>query len=152
MALRFEFESFGDKLISREILDMGDRALDARPAFRLIADDFREFEAERFDAEGNGTWEPLALSTVAEKARRGQDPRILHATLQLRNSLTKKGAKYSYSRIFREFILFGTSHPAGGYLQKGTEHMPARKPLGFTEPQKVVVLKRLQRHIVEAKG
>jgi phage gpG-like protein len=152
MPLRFEFEAHGDKLVSRELLDMGDRALDARPAFRLIADDFREFEAERFDSRGEGTWAPLAASTVREKAQRGLDPRVLHATSALRISLTKKLAKGSYSRVFPNFMLFGSTVPYAHFLQTGTRAMPARKPLGFTEAQKVTVLKRLQRHVVESKS
>jgi Phage virion morphogenesis family len=152
MPLRFEFEAEGDKLVSRELLDMGDRALDARPAFRLIADDFREFEAARFDSRGEGTWVPLAPATIREKAERGLDPRVLHATGQLRASLTKKGAKGSYSRIFPSFMLFGSTVPYAKYLQTGTRFMPPRKPLGFTEPQKITVLKRLQRHVVESKS
>lgn len=152
MPLRFEFEAHGDKLVSREILDMGDRALDARPAFRLIVDDFREFEAARFDSRGEGTWAPDRLSTITAKARSGQDPRVLHATLRLRRSLTKKGAEGSYSRIFPTFMLFGSTVPYAKYLQGGTRFMPPRKPLGFIEAQKVTALKRLQRHVVESKS
>ncbi len=148
VALRFEFEAHGDKLVSREILDMGDRALDARPAFRLIADDFRQFERARFDSRGEGTWRPLAPSTIAEKARKGQDPRILHATGRLRASLTEREDPDAYERIFPNFMLFGSSVPYAHYLQTGTRKMPARKPLGFTEEQKVTTLKHLQRYIV----
>jgi hypothetical protein len=148
MALKFTFEAHGDTLVSRELLDLGDRALDARPAFRLIADDFRAFEEARFDSRGNGTWRPLAPSTIAAKAGRGLDPRILHATGALRASLTKKRAPGSYSRVFPSFMLFGSTVGYAHYLQTGTRKMPARKPLGFTEAQKVQTLKRLQRFVV----
>jgi hypothetical protein len=150
MGLRFEFESYGDKLVSRELLDLGDRALDARPAFRLIAEDFRHFEEARFDTRGYGTWRPLSPSTIREKARKGLDPRILHATGALRRSLTRRDAPDSYVRVFPNFMLFGSSVPYAHYLQTGTRKMPARKPLGFTEAQKVTTLKRLQRWIVES--
>jgi phage gpG-like protein len=152
MSLRFEFESYGDKLVSRELLHVGDRALDARPAFRLIADDFREYEKARFDSRGEGTWRPLSASTVLGKARRGMDPRILHATGRLRASLTEKNDPDSYERIFPDFMLFGSSVPYAHFLQTGTRKMPARKPLGFTEAQKVTTLKRLQRFIVHSDG
>lgn len=149
MALQFTFEAYGDKLIKRELLDMGDRSLDVRPAFRLIADDFREYEAARFDSRGEGTWRPDALTTIAEKVRKHMDPRVLHATLALRNSLTKHLAPGSYSRVFTNFMLFGTSVPYAHFLQTGTRKMPSRKPLGFTEPQKVQAMKRIQRFVVE---
>jgi hypothetical protein len=148
MALKFTFEAHGDTLVSRELLDLGDRALDARPAFRLIADDFREYERLRFESRGYGTWKPLAPATIREKARKGLDPRILHATLELLHSLTRKRAKGAYVRVFPNFMLFGSSVDHAGYLQTGTTDMPARKPLGFTEAQKVQTLKRLQRFVV----
>jgi hypothetical protein len=152
VGLKFSIEADGDKLISRELLDLGDRALDARPAFRLIADDFREFETARFDSRGEGTWRPLSPSTVFAKASRGLDPRILHATGALRRSLTHKRAPGSYSRVFPNFMLFGSSISYAHFLQTGTRKMPARKPLGFTEAQKVTTLKRLQRWVVEGAG
>ena len=148
MALQFEFESYGDKLISRKLLDLGDRSLDASPAFRLIADDLRGFERDRFDSRGYGTWSPLMPSTVAAKASEHLDPRVLHATLALRDSLTVKDAPDQELIITPDFMVFGTKRPYAGFLQRGTRKMVARKPLGFTEPQKVQVLKRLQRFIV----
>jgi phage gpG-like protein len=146
--LKFTFSSDGDKLISRELLDISGRALDLRPAFRLIADDFRVFEAARFDSRGEGTWKPLLPQTVREKARKGQDPRILHATLSLRNSLTVARAPGSYSRVYPNWMEFGTNVSYAKFLQTGTRYMPARKPLGFTEAQKVATMKRLQRFVV----
>jgi hypothetical protein len=148
MGVRFEFEAYGDKLVSRELLDMADRSLDARPAFYTIADDFRGYEEARFDSLGDGTWLPDKLTTVAEKVRKGLDPRVLHATLELRRSLTRKRAKGSYVRVFSNFMLFGTTVKQAKWLQGGTRHMPPRKPLGFTEPQKVQTLKRLQRFVM----
>lgn len=152
MGLRFTFECEGDKLISRELLDLGDRALDARPAFRLIAEDFRHFEEARFDSAGYGSWRPLTPGTVHEKATRGLDPRILHATGALRRSLTRNRAPGSYSRVFPNFMLFGSTLSYAKYLQRGTRKMPARKPLGFTEAQKVQTLKRLQRFVVHGEA
>jgi phage gpG-like protein len=145
--LKLTFSSDGDRLISRELLDISGRALDVRPAFRLITDDFRVFEAARFDSDGDGTWRPLNSKSVREKARKHQDPRILHATLALRNSLTVKRAAGSYSRVYPNFMLFGTTVSYAHFLQTGTRYMPARKPLGFTEAQKVAVMKRLQRFV-----
>ncbi len=146
--LKFSFSSDGDKLISRKLLDISARAVDVRPAFRLITDDFRVFEAARFDSRGEGTWRPLNPNTVREKAQKHQDPRVLHATLALRNSLTAKRAPGSYSRVHTNFMEFGTNVSYAKFLQTGTRHMPARKPLGFTEPQKVATMKRLQRFVM----
>jgi hypothetical protein len=148
MALEFTFEAYGDKLVRRRMLDVSDRGIDARPAFSQIADDLMVFETRRFDTEGNGTWAPLAPTTVREKAERHLDPRILHATLALRRSLTRRGDPEQTLIIGSSFLVFGSKLKRGVYLQKGTRKMPARKPLGFNELQKRAVVKRLQRFVV----
>ncbi|UTI62641.1 hypothetical protein NBH00_14875 [Paraconexibacter antarcticus] len=86
MALKFEIEMYGDKLISRQFDRISARGLDLRPAFETIGDQFRRAEANRFDTVGNGTWEALRASTVARKAQsadpvvRANHERVLVAT------------------------------------------------------------------------
>lgn len=148
MALRFEFESYGDKLVSRELLDMGARDLDARPAFEVIADDLMASEERRFNRRGFGTWKPLADSTRKAKAARGLDPRILHATLALRRSLTRRRDEHQVLHVEPQFLILGTDLPYAGYLQRGTSRMDARKPVGFPETQRKKAMKTLQRFVV----
>lgn len=145
--MRFEFEVHGDKLVSRKLVRFGNRAIDAAPAFRLIADDMRHYETERFDSAGNGTWAPLEASTIAQKARKGLDPRILHATERLRRSLTSDHAPDQELIITPAFMVFGSKVPYAQFHQKG-EGVPTRKPLGFTEGQKRQILRRLQAHVI----
>ncbi len=152
MPFSFEFEASGDKLVRRELLDMGHRGLDASPAFRVIADDLRHYETERFDSRGYGTWASLMAATVRDKISRHLDPRVLHATLALRNSLTVKGDENQEVVIAPQFLIFGSKVPYARYLQKGTRRMVMRKPLGFLEAQKVAILKRLQRFIVSGRA
>jgi hypothetical protein len=146
--LRFEFEAYGDKLVSRELVDMGGRSIDARPAFTLIADDLMASEKRRFNSRGFSTWAPLAESTIASKARRGLDPRVLHATTRLRDSLTRKHDPHQVLIIEPQFLVLGTNLDYAGYLQTGTRRMPARKPLGFPVGQRRKAIKRIQKFVV----
>lgn len=146
--MRFEFQSLGDTLISREILRFGDRAGDASPAFRSIANDLRDAERERFDTVGRGTWKPILPATLKAKLATGQDPRVLHATRLLRDSLTRKGAPDSLEVVTPSSLAFGTTVPYARFLQQGTSKMPARKPIGFTEPEKKAAVKVLQRYVI----
>lgn len=146
--MRFDFEVSGDKLVSRKLVRFGHRALDASPAFRLIADDMRRFERLRFATGGYGTWRPLSASTIEQKASKGLDQRILQATHGLRNSLTETNDPDQELIIRPSFMVFGSKNPIAKYHQDGTDRMPARKPLGFTEPQKRQIIRRVQTHIV----
>jgi hypothetical protein len=146
--LEFTFEAYGEKLVKRKLLDIGARGIDARPAFHAIADDLMGFERKRFDTEGEGTWAPLAPSTIRAKAERHLDPRILHATLALRRSLTERGDPEQELIVAPDFLVFGSKLKRGVYLQKGTRKMPPRRPLGFDELQKRTVIKRLQRFVM----
>jgi sirohydrochlorin ferrochelatase len=147
VALEFTFEAYGDELIRRKLLDIGGRAIDARPAFSAIADDLMAFERKRFDTQGEGTWAPDLPATVLEKRRKQLDPRVLHATLALRRSLTERDPAQELT-VTPSFLIFGSKVKYAKYLQRGTRKMVARKPLGFQETQKRAVLKRLQRFVM----
>lgn len=144
--LRFEFEAYGDRLVSRELLDIGGRGLDARPAFELIADDLLASETRRFNSRGFGTWQPLAPSTIEQKARQRLDPRILHATGALRDSLTRRHAPHQELLIEPQFMVLGTTLDYARFHQQGTRRMPARKPLGFPVTQRRKAVKRIQKY------
>jgi hypothetical protein len=147
--LRFEFEAYGDRLVSREILDIGGRGLDARPAFSAIADDLFKSEERRFNSRGFGTWDDLADSTIKEKARKGLDPRVLHATLALRESLTKRDEANENQILLIEpqFLVLGTTLSYAEFHQKG-KGVPMRKPLGFPVGQRRKAIKRIQKFVV----
>jgi phage gpG-like protein len=88
-----------------------------------------QLETEQFDSEGargSGGWAPLAPATVAEKARRGLDPRILHATGRLRASLTARGGD-AIRESHPDEMRFGTDVPYAAFHQRGTARMPRRR-------------------------
>lgn len=98
-------------------------------AFAAMAADFQDEERRRFDAEGPG-WAPLAPSTLATKAQRGQPETILEATGRLRASLTGESVFGNDDMVFRpepEGFFIGTRTPYAKYHQFGTPQMPQRE-------------------------
>lgn len=154
-----EFEVFGDVQISRKILRFGERAGDAQPAFLKIIDSMEDDIAELFSTEGSSggeAWAPLADSTLRRKERRGEGTSILQATRALLDSLTSNTHASGIRETGPDELVFGSSlmTPDGKYSlvelhQGGTEDMPARKPIQFSEPQKKGYVKQLQRYIVQ---
>jgi phage gpG-like protein len=147
--MRFEFEAQGDKLIARKLLRYADRAVHAQPAFEAMADTLRGYEKRLFDsqgASGGARWDDLADSTRRGKAGANLDPRVLHATLALRKSLTEEHHPDHEEIVTENQLIFGSTVPYARYHQKG-EGVPKRRPLQYTEPQKKYLLKKLQRYL-----
>jgi phage gpG-like protein len=147
----FEFEVAGEKIISRKILRMSERASDARPAFHRIANLWMEYEQELFDSEGasgRGKWRPIKAETVAAKERSDLDPRILHATLALRESLTERGGDQKLI-VGPAFLVFGSHLPYADVHQNPKQPgFPRRRVIDFTERQKRQTIRILQRFLV----
>lgn len=145
----FRFEAFGEPLVARTLDRFAGRAEDMSPALSDVADVLRKSTRRRFDAQGSGSWPPLAPATVAAKARAGLDPRVLHATGTLRRSLTRKGDPNQELIVAPRFLVYGSKIEYARHHQLG-EGVPQRRPLAFDEPTKVQALKILQRYLVEA--
>jgi phage gpG-like protein len=142
---------YGEDLINRHLLRFQYRTLNARPAFLAVGKDMFDAMEKQFDSQGShasGGWEELELSTLAAKSRKGQDPRILHATMDMRDSLTGPGG----GNIFMaddESLIFGTQDVKAIFHQSGTVNMPQRRIMEFTELEKRGFVHTLQRFIVE---
>lgn len=151
--MRLDFEVFGEKEISREILNLGLRADHAQPAFMSIAADMREDLARQFDSQGaeaSGGWQPLKPETLRRKRAEGQDPRILHATLALRNALTEENSNWivtddSLTFTPDEEVWYGEVHQKGSTAA----NIPRRPPVAFSEIAKRGYMTKLQRYLVE---
>lgn len=148
VAIRFEV--FGDQIVEREILRVGERADDFRPVFATLHRSFLGIERTQFSSEGrnSGGWRPLAPSTVAAKARQQLDPRILHATLDLRNSLTRPTDANHVYRATADEMFVGSRVSYGVFHQHGTKKMPRRPPVALTEAHKRRWVKELQGWLV----
>lgn len=149
---------FGETEMSREILGFAVRAEDPTPVFSAIHQSFLDFETKQFDSQGQAggqPWAPLKDSTVAAKAAAGLDPRILHATLRLRDSLTsasssdhiyqRQGNAYYHRLIMGSDVDYGKYHQSRSPRPSG---LPRRPPVSLPEDVKREWVKMLQRWIV----
>lgn len=147
MALRILIESSGEEAVERDLLGLADRAEDARPVLRRVAEMMRLAEIAWFDSEGEGSWPALAESTVLAKDSGGLPPEMLVASGELRDSLTKEGGA-NIEFITLNELIFGTEDPVAGFHQKGTRNMPARPPLHFSELVQRAFTRELQAWLV----
>lgn len=88
---------------------LADRARDPRPAFSTIADKLMAAERRLFNT-GRG-WPPDKPATRKRKAKKGLDPRTLHATGAAALAFTVRGAPGQKLEIDRAQLVFGI---AGG--------------------------------------
>lgn len=151
--MQFIFEAHGEQLVTRTLLRWEGRALNAQPAFEQIAEQFMRWETRVFDtqgASGGARWDDIADSTKAYKRHHDPplDPRVLHATLALRKSLTEKGNEHMLFVPTDSFLLFGSKLDYAAFHQKG-RGVKQRRPLQFTEAQKKDAIRILQRYLAE---
>lgn len=138
-------EFYGDKQIDRTIKRVLDNLEDATPAWEAMADRFGALETEQFasqGASGSGGWAPLAAATVAAK---GHDT-ILVDTGALRDQLTNR--PFGVENIAKDSMEVGSNLPYGGYHQNGTDRMPQRRAVEFTETDRRDLTKILQRYLI----
>jgi phage gpG-like protein len=145
MIVELAFE--GDVQLKRKLMRIGDRAVNARPAFEAIGQLLFDLEREQFSSEGgraSGGWAALADSTVRS---RGSSGPILKSSGALEASLTGRGGDNTF-RASDEFLLFGSSVDYAGFHQTGTSRMPQRRPLELTESDRRGVVKILQEFVL----
>lgn len=149
---RLHFSVHGDEDVEHLLLGMAARVEHTRPALEAVATALRIRQEEVFATEGFGEWEPLAESTVEQKARSGLNPKILQATEEMHDAFTDRGGNH-VEHITDSELIFGV---AGEALEKarrhktGTSRMPARDPMPFDESARRGVTKAVQRFIVES--
>lgn len=151
---RIQVESWGASVVARDIRATGRAALDQSGTFHEIADYMMRVEREQFDSEGglSGGWEPLDVLTIQRKRQEGKDPRILHATHRLRESLTERGHPDMILDIDAHSVLFGSSVPYGGIHAAGAEDIPERPPIVFSRGRKGWLTRMLRRGLVQGGG
>lgn len=152
--MELKIEVFGDVQVSRKLLRWAGRVTDASPAFREIAQLLRRYERRQFTSQGafaSGGWAPDAESTVRLKAAKGLDPRILHATGDLEQSLTGSSGGH-VEVVAAHQLVFGTSVPYARFHQTGTSRMPRRRPLEIRERDRAELVRIIQQHLVRELG
>jgi phage gpG-like protein len=148
-----EIEVFGEDIIRRRLLRMGERGADATQGFKAIASILRRSTELNFASEGASSgepWAPLAESTLKAKKRKGQDEKILQATHALKNSLLGWLNSRHIQVITPTEMRWGSRVSYGRYHQKGTDRIPRRPPVRLRETDKRSAVKAMQRVIVGA--
>lgn len=120
-----------------------------RPAFDVIHDQFLAIERRQFSTQGrfSGGWRPLKSSTIIGKERAGLDPRILHATLRLRRSLTQRQDADHVYETTSDSMRITTRVPYAAFHQRGTRRMAQRRPVELTETHRRQWVQTLQRYL-----
>lgn len=102
------------------------RHLDARPVFSDITNELIKGEAKLFSTARG--WPPDRLETLKAKARRGEDPRPLHATGRGERALTERNAEGQKLEIERDRMAFGIdAHGPAFYMRFQAKY--GRNPL-----------------------
>jgi phage gpG-like protein len=146
------FSIEGDKQVERELLRLA-KAPDMRRIAPELGDYLRNVERSQFDSEGrtgSGGWTPLKPKTVASKAARGLDPRILRAHERLRKSLTNKRSADAVFNYDADSLFFGTRVPYARHHQFGAPraNVPRRKLIDMSERNRRRVVKIVQAGIM----
>lgn len=148
-AINVRIEVLGEEQINRRLLRWAGRAGNAVPVWETIAEYLMAVERAQFDTQGaysGHPWAPLKEATIMAKQRRGEDPRILHATLAMRNALTQKGDQHQRLQMTKSMMRFGIkglNYP-NIIQRKVVDGGRPRKPVDLTEKNKVVIAKMVQ--------
>ena len=93
---------------------------------------YSAFVRKRFAREGDGTWAPLASSTLMKRRKQGKGAKILRDTGTLLNALSV-GARGNLVKRIRKGVRFGfssTLHPSGNKsMRKIAEYLSKKRPI-----------------------
>lgn len=145
--MRLELTITGDEAAERHLDTMGDRAVDARPVWNVVAGLVMR-ETRRQFALGSG-WAPLAASTRERKARQHKPAQAMVDSGALRASLTRRGARGQILDLQRDEMRLGTRIFYARFHQRG-KGVPERKVLDLTPAVKRRISRDLADHIVGA--
>ncbi len=141
--MRFEVEVLGEKLVSRELISRGERALHPWPFWNAAADFLIRVEKAQFATDGayaSGGWDDLELSTIAKKRREGMPfpERPLHGRGDMEQSLTQRGNSMQKLRMTENELVFGSHVKYLKYHQSPAPRtvIPRRTPLDMTKLDK----------------
>lgn len=139
-------------IIRKRLQGMEDRSFNAAPAFDEIAGMMMDIMGKVFDSQGRrggGSWRKLTSDWLARKRHDGLDPRILHSTGALRESLTVRGADDQIVDISARNLVFGSQLPYAERQHYGDDHIPARPYVDrFTEKDVRRMKQVLAAHVV----
>lgn len=145
--MHFDFETYGEKQVLRGLERFEGRLVNSKPVFRTIGEHMMDIINEQFRSEGKrstGGWAPLKESTIEAKGHAG----ILVDSGDLFRSLTRRGDRGNIFTVQPNLLRLGTTLDYAVFHQKGTNRMPQRKIIEFTEVDRRHFMKIIQRYMV----
>lgn len=126
---------------------MGAAAYDAEPGLLEVAELIFKIEERIFDSEGRrggGSWKQDSPDWLARKIRMGLDPRINHATLALRKSMTVPDADHQILEVGPHHLRIGSDLPYAAVSQRN------RPFVKFTTRDRLEMRNIIKHYLVEA--
>jgi hypothetical protein len=142
-----KIEVFGEKIVDREILARGARAVNMTPAYEEIGWDLARIQREQFDTEGarsGDTWAPNEPATDARKERLGQPLKVFQATGELRESFRLWDENNIYEAT-PEGLRWGSASEHGAFHQPDAKD---RRVMKLTEADKAGIVERMHMYLV----
>jgi phage gpG-like protein len=137
----------GDRAVQEKFLSMGSRAANARPAMQQVALFILETMDRIFASQGahaGEAWEPISAEWADRKARLGLDPRILHATLALRDSMSNIEDPNQFLRVTNRSVTLTSLLP---YAEAQNR---ARRFAVITQEDRFVIRKIIEEYLMGA--
>ena len=145
--MRVYFQAINTKVVETKFAMMGNNAVNAKPALEKVADYMMEVMAKNFQSQGRrggGSWKRISPGWRARKVRMGLDPRIGHATLALRKSMTKRDAPEQILSVGRTRVTLGSKLP---YAKVQQRNRPYVYTLAEDRAEMVSIIRR---HVLSA--
>lgn len=150
--MRFTFEVAGVKEFDRAFNRVEGHISDLRPVWDRVEREFYRIERGQFDSEGSagrsGKWKPLSRKYAKQKAQRYGVQPILRALGKMAASLTGKTSDTVLIKEKQDFGI-GTRLFYAAFHQKGTDKMPAREPISFSDDSRRDLQKEIQKGLLE---
>lgn len=111
---RIHLRAYGFRNYERKLFQVAENVDRPQKSFRHVADYLRHVLDQRFESQGRrggGSWKKISHRWRERKVQLGLDPRILHATLRLRRSLTQRQHADQIVTTTRRELVFGTIVP-----------------------------------------
>jgi hypothetical protein len=137
----------GDREAVEVVSRLARRLDDGRPALLGLVDRILYFQRERFEGRG-ARWRKLSPQTLRLDREQGRDPRPLVLTGALMRSLTQRGAPGQFLEISSDELRFGTRIWYAKFHKAG-QGVPKRAPAGLTRVQRVELVERFRRHLLQ---
>lgn len=148
--MKISIEVLGTVQLERAFISTRKSLDDLRFLWPSVEREFHQIEREQFASEGAAggvKWKELSPAYAKQKLKRYPGKTILRASDRMFKALTGSGGDAVVVKEPHEFGI-GTSLDYPLYHMTGTNKMPARPPVNFSESQKTRLTKVMQAGII----